>query len=74
METAGPWIDYIIDQYQAEADQAEPNRKAMIQMVQTQVHTLTDVLKALRTITSEVYFEDGVMVNHGLVEFRDVEK
>ena len=39
-----------------------------------QVHTALDVLKTLRTISNESYFEDEVLVNHTLLEIRDVEK
>ena len=72
VETAAPWVDYFIDQYQPDSDQGPPSiPKALIQ---TQVRTVADVLKALRSVTNETYFEDGVMVNHGLAEFRDLEK
>ena len=69
VEAASPWVDYFVDQATAESDQRMP--KALIQ---AQVHTVTDVLKVLRTFSNEIYFEDGVMVNHGLAEIRDVEK
>ena len=39
-----------------------------------QVHAAVDVLKVLRTITGESYLEDGVLVNHTLLEIRDVAK
>jgi hypothetical protein len=68
VEAASPWADYIIDQ----APMDNPGMpKAMIA---SQVHVATDVLKCLRKFTNETYFEDGVMVNHGLAEIRDVDK
>ena len=42
--------------------------------IAAQVHTVLDVLKVLRTVTSERYIEDGVMVGHTLVEIRDIGK
>ncbi len=69
VETASPWVDYIIEQSPAENEQGMP--KAMIE---SQVHIVTDVLKSLRRLSNETYFEDGVMVNHGLAEIHDVGK
>ncbi len=43
-------------------------------MIESQVHIVTDVLKSLRRLSNETYFEDGVMVNHGLAEIHDVGK
>ena len=37
-----------------------------------QVHTVLDVFKCLKTITSESYFEDGALVSHTLTEVEDV--
>ncbi len=70
VETASPWVDYIIDQ-----SGGDINERGMPKaMIESQVHTVTDVLKSLRKISNEIYFEDGVMVNHGLAEIRDVDK
>jgi hypothetical protein len=70
LEAAGPWIDFAADQAMA-ANNANPDGK---KAVVDQVHTAVDVLKALRTITDESYLEDGVLVNHTLVEIHDLEK
>ena len=32
------------------------------------------LLKVLRSVSNETYFEDGALVNHTLVEIRDLEK
>jgi hypothetical protein len=67
VEAASPWVDYIVEQSTADSDQKQPTALS-------QAHIVTDVLKALRSFSNEIYFEDGVMVNHGLVEIRDVPK
>jgi hypothetical protein len=69
IEAASPWVDYIVEQSTADSEQA--TQKAAIQ---SQIRIGTDVLKTVRSFTNETYFEDGVMVNHGLLEIRDVDK
>jgi hypothetical protein len=71
LDTGAPWIDFAVDQVMANNMNAnEANKKAVLE----QVHTVVDVLKALRTVTNESFLEDGVLVNHTLVEVRDLEK
>jgi hypothetical protein len=70
VETASPWVDYIVDQTTADSDQGMMSKA----LIESQVHTVTDVLKVLRNFSNVTYFEDGVMVNHGLAELRDIEK
>jgi hypothetical protein len=36
------------------------------------VHTVLKVLQAIRTCTSESYFDQGALVSHSMVEIRDV--
>jgi ElaB/YqjD/DUF883 family membrane-anchored ribosome-binding protein len=67
VDAASPWVDYIIAQSMANSEQRMP--KAVLE---SQVRIVKDVLKALRTFTSETYFEEGILVNHGLAEIRDV--
>ena len=70
LEAAGPWIDFAVDQAVAANNADGDGKKAIVD----QVHTAVDVLKTLRSITNETYLEDGVLVNHTLVEFHDLEK
>jgi hypothetical protein len=70
VDAATPWIDYAIGQAAVARGVDETQQKEMAQ----QVHTGLDVLKALRSISSESYLEDDVMVNHTLMEIHDVER
>jgi hypothetical protein len=75
LDAAGPWVDFAVDQ--AVANNGPPDeagKKALADQVRIQVSTVTDVLKALKTVTNESYLEDGVLVNHTLVEIHDLEK
>jgi len=47
--------------------------KARLEILIPQVRTLLDVLKVVRTMTSECYLDGGALVRHTLVEIRDVE-
>ena len=68
VDAATPWIDYALEKAPAMQNIDEGNR----QMVAVQVHTVLDVLKVLRTISNESFFENGALVSHTLVEIRDV--
>ena len=69
VDAATPWVDFAIEQATASDGIDGAQRKSITE----QVHTGLDVLKTLRSITSEIYQEDGVMVSHVLLEIRDVE-
>jgi len=62
-----PWINLAIEQGMKDS----PMQAAM---VAGQVQIVLDVIKVLRTVTSESYFEDGVLVTHSLTEIRDIEE
>jgi hypothetical protein len=70
IDAATPWIDYALENIPGLADAGEDQRKA----VADQVHTALEVLKVMRSITGETYFEDNALVTHTLVEIRDVGK
>jgi hypothetical protein len=70
LDAAAPWVDFAVDQIMAEKGDEETGKKAVVD----QVHTVVDVLKTLRSVTNETYLEDGALVNHTLVEVRDLEK
>jgi hypothetical protein len=70
LDAAGPWVDFAVEQ--ATAMNAEDGDGK--QAIADQVHTVVDVLKAMRTITNETYTEDGALVNHTLVEVHDIDK
>ena len=69
LDAAGPWVDFALDQITANAEDAEEKKSVV-----DQVHTAVDVLKVLRNVSNETYFEDGALVNHTFVEIRDLEK
>ena len=70
IEAAGPWVDLAVQQALAAKGGDENQRKA----IADQVSVVIEVLKVLRSITSESYLEDQALVNHTLMEIRDVEK
>ncbi len=48
-------------------------RRGPTPTVMDQVHTVLNALKTFRTITAVSYVEDGVLVQHSLVEVRDID-
>ena len=70
MEAAAPWVDFAARQAMAEKGIDEDQQKAIL----GQVHTALDVLKVLRSITNESYLDGDALVQHTLVELRDVAK
>ncbi len=69
VDLATPWIEYSFEQSPGFENIAEEQRQSVVD----QIHTTLDVLKVLRTISGQCYFEDGALVSHTLVELRDVE-
>lgn len=69
VDLATPWIEYSFEQSPNLENVGEDQRQSVVD----QVHTTLDVLKVLRTISGQCYFEDGALVSHTLVELRDVE-
>jgi len=67
VDTLTPWINLAIEQGMKDS----PMQAAM---VAGQVQIVLDVIKVLRTVTSESYFEDGALVTHSLTEIRDIEE
>jgi len=67
IDTLTPWINLAIEQGMKDS----PMQAAM---VAGQVQIVLDVIKVLRTVTSESYFEDGALVTHSLTEIRDIEE
>jgi len=69
VDTAAPWVDLVareaMKKEHVEADEA--------QKILDQVHTVLDVLKAMRTLTVEAYLQDDAVVSHSMLEVRDVE-
>lgn len=66
IETLKPWIDYAFEQ--AAGEDAGMAAAA----AQSQVQTAFDVLTVFRTLTSESYMEDGLLVTHSLLEITDL--
>ncbi len=70
LDAASPWIDLASEQIMTANNVDEAQRKPIAE----QVHTAVDVLKTLRTVSSECSIENGVLVTHTFAELRDVEK
>jgi hypothetical protein len=70
VEAASPWVDFGITQVAASKGVGQDQLQPVVQ----QVHTGLDVLKALRSVSSEYYLENDVLVQHTLTEIRDVSK
>ena len=70
VDAATPWVAVALEQMA----QSQPEIKEKLPEIAPQVRTVLDVLKVLRTISAEIYIEDGVLVTHTLLEVRDVEK
>jgi hypothetical protein len=70
VKAAAPWADFAAEQIMNSQEVDDAQRKP----ITDQVHTVLDVLQALRTVTSESYLEDGVLVTHTSAEIRDVAK
>jgi hypothetical protein len=69
VDAVRPWVKLLLDSL---AEKAAPNDQQQYRIVGEHVHAVLDVLKVLRTVTSESYFEDGALVSHVFMEFRDV--
>ena len=70
VEAAGPWIDLGVQQALAEKGGDEDQKK----VIADQVYVVIEVLKAVRSISSESHLEGDVLVNHTLMEIQDIEK
>jgi hypothetical protein len=70
VDAATPWADFGLGQAAAHGSIPEDQQKATVQ----QVHTALEVLKSLRSISSETCLEDDALVTHTLAEIRDIEK
>jgi hypothetical protein len=72
VDAATPWVELaareiVKEEMGASADSPEGAA------VMDQIRTGLDVLKTLRTLTMESYFQDGAMITHSLTEIRDVD-
>jgi hypothetical protein len=68
-----PWVDYGITLYsqkKAEGDAEKAKKDA--QMMRDHVKVLSAVLRTFRGAVGLMYFEDGALVQHGEVIFRDL--
>lgn len=69
IDAVTPWVNFAVDVINQETG----NDILTATSIRSQVNTVLEVLKVLRTITGESYFEDGALVTHTLVEIRDIE-
>ncbi|MDZ7619267.1 MAG: hypothetical protein U1E05_19890, partial [Patescibacteria group bacterium] len=66
IELIKPWVNLGLDQVDDDATGGQADS------IRQQVGALLDVLQTVRTISAETYYEDKVLVTHGLVEVEDV--
>jgi len=66
ISAATPWINYAL------MHMDELKLGAQEQSVIGQVHTVLEVISTVKSITSESYFEDKILVTHSLVEIHDL--
>lgn len=71
IDAVTPWVDLVVEMTAAAPPGGDP---AQPDSIRSQVHTVLEVLKVLRSVTSESYFEDGALVTHTLTRIRDVPK
>ncbi|MBN1910553.1 MAG: hypothetical protein JW818_12485 [Pirellulales bacterium] len=71
LKTATPWIDMATKAIVRE-NMPKEQAKAQLPAILDQVHTVLDVLSCMKTVTSETYLEDGVIVTHTRLEIRDL--
>jgi len=67
-----PWVELAVDKI-LEKKLGPDAPEAQTQAIKSQVQTAVELLSVLRSITSESYFEDDVMVTHTLAEIRDLD-
>lgn len=68
-----PWIDFATGQILDQSNKADDeSAKQQRQAIESQVHTVLDVLKVLRRLTGESYIEENAMVTHTVTEWQDV--
>jgi hypothetical protein len=70
VDAAAPWVDFAFQQAAAAKAADESRLKTTLD----HVHIGLEVLKALRSITSESYLEGEALVTHTLTEMHDVGK
>ncbi|MGQ9574882.1 MAG: hypothetical protein ACUVUC_06155 [Thermoguttaceae bacterium] len=84
VDAATPWIELgvtelvknepaVAEFFGAGAPAAEQPAKSPLPAVLDQVRTVLGALKTLRTITLESYVEEGLLINHTLLEIRDID-
>jgi hypothetical protein len=67
----GPWIDYAIKQKAQEGAGSLPPGMTL-ESLQSQIHSVLDVLKCLKSFSSSTYVEDKVQVTHNETIFKDL--
>jgi hypothetical protein len=65
VDAATPWVEFGLQQA---GESLGEQREA----IASQVRTVLDVLKVLRSLTGERYIEAGVLVEHAQAEYRDL--
>ena len=72
LTTARPWIDLATDEILRDK-MGDDAVKTQSPGIKKQVHTVLDVLSAVRRITAKTYVKNGVTVTHTQTEIRDID-
>jgi hypothetical protein len=73
VDAATPWVELATKEVLAENSGADAQAiKAQVGPIDPQVHTVLELLKVVRGVTFESYYEQNAFVTHSLVEIRDV--
>ncbi len=67
VDAVSPWLDYLVEQ---SAPQEADRLKLLF--ITSQMHTILELLKTVRTITNVSYFQDGALVSHTVIEIKDI--
>jgi hypothetical protein len=79
VDTVQPWADFAVTNYVAstnasEDESSKEGEAIQAQLIMDQVHLGLDLLRVVRTASSEIYLEGNVIVAHSLIEFQDMKK
>jgi hypothetical protein len=71
VEASTPWIEYLVRMVYADSHGAHDLGE--LKKTLTQVHSVLEILKVLRTVSSATYVEGKTFVTHTEIHIRDIE-
>ena len=73
IDAVAPWVDFCVHNSMEKPPEGEAGEDPAAAIL-GQVHTVLEVLKVVRTVTTQTYLEGDVTVHHAEIEIRDVSK